>query len=275
MRLDLALVERGLARSRNQAAALIEANRVLVSGKPGRKASQPITENSEILVLEAVDYVSRAGHKLAKALDVFAELDLVGKIALDVGASTGGFTDVLLRRGIAHVVAIDVGHDQMVPELLQNSRVSAIEGFNARDLSPESLSLAMVDSKFSKSYPSTEPTFNVVVADLSFISLTMVLEQIKSVAPNADYILLIKPQFEVGKQSLSANGLVNDHRLRASAIVQVVDEAERLRFGIRGLVRSDLPGTHGNQEYVLWISPKVLPNKSQWMHQIESVAKGA
>jgi 23S rRNA (cytidine1920-2'-O)/16S rRNA (cytidine1409-2'-O)-methyltransferase len=274
VRLDLALVERGLARSRNQAASLIEANRVLVSGKLGRKASQPVTEDAEIAVLEAVDYVSRAGHKLAKALDQFAEIELVGKIALDVGASTGGFTDVLLRRGVAHVVALDVGHDQMVPELAQNSRVSAIEGFNARDLSPQSLASKLAGSKFESNFGSPNPKFDLVVADLSFISLTMVLEQIKTVAPLADLVLLIKPQFEVGKQSLSANGLVNDHRLRAGAINQVVDEAERLGLGICGLVRSELPGTHGNQEYVLWISPNVLPNKSQWMQQIESVAKG-
>ncbi len=139
MRLDLELVDRGLARSRNHASALIEAKRVMVNGRAAKKSSQPVIENSEIVVLEAVDYVSRAGHKLAKALDAFGELEIVGKIALDVGASTGGFTDVLLRRGAKHVLAIDVGHEQMVPELLDNSKVTSIEGFNARDLSVEAL----------------------------------------------------------------------------------------------------------------------------------------
>jgi 23S rRNA (cytidine1920-2'-O)/16S rRNA (cytidine1409-2'-O)-methyltransferase len=112
-----------------------------------------------------------------------------------------------------------------------------------------------------------------VVADLSFISLTLVLKQMLSVAPNAEFILLVKPQFEVGKQSLSAHGLVNDHLLRAGAIKQVVTEAESLGLGIRGLERSELPGTHGNIEYVLWISPKELPNQSKWTDRIETVAK--
>lgn len=118
MRIDVALVERGLARSRNHAATMVEAERVLINGRPARKASQTTQETDQIQVLEAVDYVSRAGHKLAHALDSFSAIELIGKTALDVGASTGGFTDVLLRRGVAQVIAIDVGHDQMVPELL-------------------------------------------------------------------------------------------------------------------------------------------------------------
>lgn len=266
MRLDLELVERGLARSRNNASALIEAQRVLVNGRAAKKSSQPVADNSEIVVLEAVDYVSRAGHKLAKALDQFPEIDVVGSIALDVGASTGGFTDVLLRRGAAHVVAIDVGHDQMVPELLENSRVSSIEGFNARDLSPENL------AKIT-GWRQDSLKFDLVVGDLSFISLTLVLAQIASVAPTADFVLLIKPQFEVGKQSLHASGIVSDHRLRAGAIKQVVDCAHDLGLGVRGLVRSDLPGTHGNIEYVLWISPLEPVNRSKWNDRIESLAK--
>ena len=139
MRIDVALVERGLARSRNHAATMVEAERVLINGKPARKASQSTLETDQIKVLEAVDYVSRAGHKLARALDVFSQIELVDRVALDVGASTGGFTDVLLRRGVAKVFAIDVGHDQIVPELLENKKVVSIEGFNARELSPETL----------------------------------------------------------------------------------------------------------------------------------------
>lgn len=266
MRLDLELVDRGLARSRNHASALIEAKRVMVNGRAAKKSSQPVIENSEIVVLEAIDYVSRAGHKLAKALDAFGELDIVGKIALDVGASTGGFTDVLLRRGAKHVLAIDVGHEQMVPELLANSKVTSIEGFNARDLSVEAL--AQITG-----WNPTRLRFEIVVADLSFISLTLVLAQIAAVAPLADYVLLIKPQFEVGKQSLQASGIVNDHRLRASAIKQVVDCAHDLGLGVRGLVKSELPGTHGNVEYVLWISPLEPVNRSKWDTKIEVLAK--
>lgn len=214
-------------------------------------------------MLEAVDFVSRAGHKLAAALAEFGDLQIVGKRALDVGASTGGFTDVLLRNGASHVVALDVGHDQIVPELRSNPRVTVIEGFNARELSGETLKAAGV----------TEPNFDLVVADLSFISLTLVLEQMLAVAPNSDLVLLIKPQFEVGKQSLSASGVVNHHGLRAKAIHQVVDAANALGCGIRGLVRSALVGTHGNIEYVLWISPNEPQNSGQWTDRIESLAK--
>jgi 23S rRNA (cytidine1920-2'-O)/16S rRNA (cytidine1409-2'-O)-methyltransferase len=266
LRIDVALVELGLARSRNHASTLIDADRVLINGRAARKASQPVVDGAEIVVLEAVDYVSRAGHKLAKALDVFAEIDPVNKTALDVGASTGGFTDVLLRRGIGRVFAIDVGHDQMALELLDNPKVISMEGFNARDLSLETLAEASGVS-------SNKIEINLVVGDLSFISLTLVLEQILSVAPKADYVLLIKPQFEVGKQSLHASGIVTDHRLRAGAIKQVVDCAHDLGIGVRGLTRSELPGTHGNIEYVVWISPLEPVNRSKWTDRIEALAK--
>jgi 23S rRNA (cytidine1920-2'-O)/16S rRNA (cytidine1409-2'-O)-methyltransferase len=263
LRADLALVEAGLARSRSHAATLIDAKRALVNGEPIRKPAQPIVETASLTLLPAIDYVSRAGHKLAEALDQFAELELVGKYCLDVGASTGGFTEVLLRRGASSVVSIDVGHDQMVADLKDNPKVTCIEGFNARELSPQTLAATGV----------AKADFDVVVADLSFISLTLVLEQILSVAANADLVLLIKPQFEVGRQSLSANGIVNDYRLRAEAIRQVVDHANSLGCGIRGLVRSALPGTHGNIEYVLWISSKEAQNSGQWSEIIDSLAK--
>jgi 23S rRNA (cytidine1920-2'-O)/16S rRNA (cytidine1409-2'-O)-methyltransferase len=263
LRADLALVEAGLARSRSHAATLIDAKRALVNGEAIRKPAQPIVETASLTLLPAIDYVSRAGHKLAEALDQFAELELVGKYCLDVGASTGGFTEVLLRRGASSVVSIDVGHDQMVTELKDNPKVTCIEGFNARELSPQTLAATGV----------AKADFDVVVADLSFISLTLVLEQILLVAPSADLVLLIKPQFEVGRQSLSANGIVNDYRLRAEAIRQVVDHANSLGCGIRGLVRSALPGTHGNIEYVLWISSKEAQNSGQWSEIIDSLAK--
>ena len=266
MRADIALVERNLARSRNHASSLIEANRVLVNGREVKKSSQNIEDGSELVVLEAVEYVSRAGHKLARALDQFGDLDVQGRTALDVGASTGGFTDVLLRRGVRRVVAIDVGHDQLVPELQENQNVFSIEGFNARDLSLDKLS-NIIGTNVDEDY------FQLVVADVSFISLTLVLPAMASVAPKADFVLLIKPQFEVGKESLHASGIVNDHRLRAEAIKQVVDCADDLGFGIRDLVRSELPGTHGNIEYVLWISANQPKNRSQWNSKIEQLAK--
>lgn len=140
----------------------------------------------------------------------------------------------------------------------------SIEGFNARELSPETLA-----DRVGKQ---VEP-IDVVVGDLSFISLTLVLKQMLSVAPQADFVLLVKPQFEVGKQSLSAHGLVTDHRLRAGAIKQVVEEANSLGMGVRGLERSELPGTHGNVEYLLWISPSEPKNASKWVDRIETIAK--
>ncbi|NDH65454.1 MAG: TlyA family RNA methyltransferase [Microbacteriaceae bacterium] len=263
MRADLLLVERGLARSRSQAASLIDAERVLVNGVVCRKPAQIVDDEIELKVLDATDFVSRAGHKLASALAEFGALEIVGKRCLDVGASTGGFTDVLLRNGAANVVAIDVGHDQMVPELAENTRVQSLEGFNARQLSATTLAESGV----------TETNFDLIVADLSFISLTLVLEQMLSVGPEADLVLLIKPQFEVGKQSLSARGIVNHHGLRARAIHQVVDAANDLGCGIRGLVRSALTGTHGNIEYVLWISSQEPQNSGQWTDRIDALAR--
>ena len=266
MRADIALVERGLARSRNHASSLIEANRVLVQGKEVRKSSQNIEDDVPIVVLDAVEFVSRAGHKLARALDEFAEIQVNGRNCLDVGASTGGFTDVLLRMGAELVVAVDVGHDQMVAELFDHQRVFALEGFNARDMTLERLRSATkldIDEDF----------FQLVVADVSFISLTLVMPAMREVARAADFVLLIKPQFEVGRQSLSANGIVNDYRLRAEAIRQVVDHANSLGCGIRGFVRSALPGTHGNIEYVLWISSNEAQNSGQWSEIIDSLAK--
>jgi len=266
MRADIALVERDLARSRNHASSLIEANRVLVNGREVKKSSQNIEDDAELVVLEAIEYVSRAGHKLARALDAFGDLEIQGRTALDVGASTGGFTDVMLRRGVRRVVAVDVGHDQLVPELQDNPNVFSIEGFNARDLSFENLS-NIIGTNVDENY------FQLVVADVSFISLTLVLPAMTAVAPKADFVLLIKPQFEVGKESLHASGIVNDHRLRAEAIKQVADCVEELGFGIHEIVRSELPGTHGNIEYVLWISAAQAKNRSQWNSKIEQLAK--
>lgn len=244
----------------------MEANRVIINGRPAKKASQDVPAGAKLEILDAVDYVSRAGHKLAKALDSFGALEIVGKQALDVGASTGGFTDVLLRRGASKVIAIDVGHDQIVPELLGNPRVTSIEGFNARELSPESLADAL-----GKPVPEIE----IVVADLSFISLTLVLDGMISVAPKADYVLLVKPQFEAGKHSLNAHGIVVDHRARAGAIEQVALHAEKLGLRIVDLVRSQLPGTHGNIEYVLWMSPNQGEYLSQWLERISALTKEA
>lgn len=264
-RLDVALVERGLARSRNQASTLIESGRVFVDGKEAKKSSQNVTLEAELVVLPAEDYVSRAGHKLVAALHEF-QIEVRGKICLDVGASTGGFTDVLLRRGAKGVVAVDVGHSQLSEQLVDNRMVINVENFNAREMNLQSLSQAA-------GIKITEETFGVVVADLSFISLTLVLEQIKAVAPNAELVLLIKPQFEVGKASLDASGIVNDHRLRASAINQVLEHAKSLGLGVHGLIKSPLPGTHGNVEFLIWLNSVETNWDIDWSGRIEALAK--
>lgn len=264
-RIDSELAARGLARSRSHGANLVEAGRVLVDGKPAKKASQNVSEETKLRVLDAIDYVSRAGHKLAGALDHFGALDIVGRVALDVGASTGGFTDVCLRRGVAHVIALDVGHDQIAEEFRGNPRVSVIEGFNARDMSPDTLKAALgVD---------TLPAIGLVVADLSFISLTLVLEQMLMVAPQADFVLLVKPQFEAGKESLNAHGIVTDHRLRVAAIEGVASFGEGLGLRVVDMMRSSLPGTHGNIEYVLWMSATEGEYLSKWKQCIAELAK--
>ena len=266
VRVDIALAEAGLARSRNQAAALVEANRVSINGRPARKSSQEVPEGAKLEVIDAIDYVSRAGHKLAMALDDFETLNVKGKQALDVGASTGGFTDVLIRRGANHVIAIDVGHDQIVPELSANPLVASIEGFNARELNDKTLSTAL---------GKPAPTIELVVADLSFISLTLVLDGMFAVAPNADFVLLVKPQFEAGKHSLNAHGIVVDHRSRAQAIEQVALHGEKLGLKIVDLVKSKLPGTHGNIEYVLWMSSTQGEYLSQWSERVATLTKEA
>jgi 23S rRNA (cytidine1920-2'-O)/16S rRNA (cytidine1409-2'-O)-methyltransferase len=264
LRIDLLLVERGLARSRGHAADLVKAKRVLIGTIEITKPSQSVAMDSEIKVVAADEYVSRAGLKLKGALDAFGSLEVLGKTCLDVGASTGGFTDVLLRHGAARVVAIDVGHEQFAPELRNNPRVQSFEGINAREVSLEQLRELTEDANLE---------IDLVVADLSFISLTLVLPALAKLAPRSDFVLLIKPQFEVGKQSLSASGVVSDHRLRAMAIKQVVDCCRELGLGMLGLERSELPGTHGNIEYLLWISTSQNPNQSKWTERIEQLAR--
>ena len=264
LRIDLLLVERGLARSRGHAADLVKAKRVLIGAREITKPSQSVAMDSEIKVVAADEYVSRAGLKLKGALDAFGSLEVLGKTCLDVGASTGGFTDVLLRHGAARVVAIDVGHEQFAPELRNNPRVQSFEGINAREVSLEQLRELTEDANLE---------IDLVVADLSFISLTLVLPALAKLAPRSDFVLLIKPQFEVGKQSLSASGVVSDHRLRAMAIKQVVDCCRELGLGMLGLERSELPGTHGNIEYLLWISTSQNPNQSKWTERIEQLAR--
>ena len=242
-RLDAELVRRGLARSREQAVALIADGRVTVSG---RAASKPATgvAPAEPIVVSAGDmspYVSRGAHKLAGALDVFepAGLAVVGRRCLDAGASTGGFTEVLLRRGAAQVVAVDVGYGQLAWAL----RIVVMDRTNVRELSPE-----VVDP------------VELVVADLSFISLRLVLEPLLScTASDGDLVLMVKPQFEVGRALVGPGGVVRDPARRAAAVGSVAAAAGDLGLGVAGVTASPLPGPSGNVEYFLWLRAGAPP----------------
>jgi len=238
-RLDAELVRRGLARSRDNAADLIEARKVLVSGIPASKpASQVDAETSIVIQGERDDFVSRGGHKLAGALDHFSQINVEGKRALDAGASTGGFTDVLLKRGVKDVIAVDVGYGQMAWELRQDPRVIILDRTNVRHLTLDQVG---------------EPA-EIVVADLSFISLTLVLPALVSVSsPSADFLVMVKPQFEVGRERLGAGGVVRDPELRKVAVKEVADCAYDMGLGCLGVVASPLPGPAGNVEYFLWL----------------------
>ncbi|SKC82414.1 TlyA family RNA methyltransferase [Krasilnikoviella flava] len=247
-RTDAELVRRGLARSRRQAVELVDAGRVLLDGRVVTKPSTPVPEGAPVTVRPDPDdpgYASRAGGKLAGALDALAA-DPAGQTllravdegwCLDAGASTGGFTDVLLRRGARHVVALDVGHDQLVPTLRDDPRVTVVEGFNLRDLTP----------------PDLERAPDVVVGDLSFISLSLVLGPLAAVlGPQGHALLLVKPQFEVGRERLGSGGVVRDPALHAEAVRAVVRAAAAHGLRAAAVVPSPLPGPSGNREFFCW-----------------------
>ncbi|MDA2808107.1 TlyA family RNA methyltransferase [Nocardiopsis suaedae] len=246
-RLDAELVRRGLARSRGHAAELIEAGHVLVGGVPAGKAATQIGTDQAVLVKapdDAPSYVSRGAHKLVGALEAFA-LDPADRLCLDAGASTGGFTDVLLRRGAREVVAVDVGYGQLAWSLRSDARVRVLERCNVRELTPDLLD-------------GDRPT--LVVGDLSFISLTLVLPPLaRCAAPEADFALMVKPQFEVGKERVGAGGVVREPELRAEAVRHVADAAAGLGLGVPGVAASPLPGPSGNVEYFLWLRAGAPP----------------
>jgi 23S rRNA (cytidine1920-2'-O)/16S rRNA (cytidine1409-2'-O)-methyltransferase len=240
-RLDAELVRRGLARSREQAAELIAAGRVAVAGQTAAKSATQVSRDAPVTVSsgdDGPDYVSRGGHKLAGALAAFSGLEVAGRRCLDAGASTGGFTDVLLRAGAAHVVAVDVGYGQLAWRLRTDPRVTVLDRVNVRALEPSAVA----------------PPPEVVVADLSFISLTLVLPALVAcAAPDADFALMVKPQFEVGKGRVGAGGVVRDPADRAAAVRGVCDAAAGLGLGVRGVAASPLPGPAGNVEYFVWL----------------------
>jgi 23S rRNA (cytidine1920-2'-O)/16S rRNA (cytidine1409-2'-O)-methyltransferase len=248
-RLDAELVRRGLARSRQHAQEMVSAGGVRVGGQPATKPATQVEPGTPIVLVDDVDpgYVSRGAHKLAGALARFGPLGLrvAGRVCLDAGASTGGFTDVLLRAGAARVIAVDVGYGQLDWRLRQDERVQVLDRTNVRDLTP---------GQFG------EPAPDLVVADLSFISLALVLPALRSTAdPAADFLLMVKPQFEVGRERVPAGGVVRDPALRAQAVTAVAARAAQLGLGVRGVTASSLPGPAGNVEYFLWLWPGAPP----------------
>jgi 23S rRNA (cytidine1920-2'-O)/16S rRNA (cytidine1409-2'-O)-methyltransferase len=256
MRLDAELVRRGLARSREQAGELVAAGLVTVAGQRAAKPATQVTRDAPISIAEEREpgYVSRGGHKLAGALAAFGEsggsvapgkqsgpagLVVAGRPCLDAGASTGGFTDVLLRAGAAHVVAADVGYGQLAWSLRTDPRVTVLDRVNVRNLDR---------------VEAFTPVPELVVADLSFISLTLVLPAlVASAAPDADFVLLVKPQFEVGKGRVGAGGVVRDTADRSASVRKVTDAAGQLGLGVLGVTASPLPGPAGNVEYFVWL----------------------
>jgi len=241
LRLDAELVRRGLARSREHAGELIAAGRVEVRGVLAAKPATGVGTDAAVRVRPDDDdpgYVSRGGHKLAGALAAFPEVTVVAKRCLDAGASTGGFTDVLLRAGAARVVAVDVGRGQLAWSLRTDPRVEVHDRTNVRSLTPDGIG-GQVD---------------LTVADLSFISLPIVLPALtRCTAADGDILPMVKPQFEVGRERLGSGGVVRDPVHRGEAVVHVAGVAAELGWPARGVVRSPLPGPSGNVEFFLWL----------------------
>ena len=240
-RLDLLLVERGIFETRTKAQAAVMAGLVLVDGKPAAKAGDAVAEDAELsLKSDPCPYVSRGGLKLKGALDAFPSIDVRGRVCLDVGASTGGFTDCLLQSGAAKVYAVDVGTAQLATRLKSDARVVSRENTHARLLRPERF----------------DPRPTLAVVDVSFISAAQVLPFVlPCLAPPAELIVLVKPQFEVGPK-LAPKGVVRDPAARQAAVDKIRAAAATLGLGERGLIEAPVKGPKGNVEFLLWLAAR-------------------
>ncbi len=248
MRLDAALVERGIASSRERAKEYIKAGKIQVNGKPAGKPAMTVSEEDCLELLgETLRYVSRGGLKLEKALQTFP-IDLGGKNCLDIGASTGGFTDCMLQNGAAHVFSIDVGTDQLAEKLREDPRVTVMEQTNVRYLTRETMAEAFPGADFAS-------------IDVSFISLTKVLEPVKALLkPGAGLVCLIKPQFEAGRGQVGKKGVVKEPSVHRDVIRVVTLFAESIGLEVRGLTYSPIRGPEGNIEYLVWLrNPELVP----------------
>ncbi|MBC9954500.1 TlyA family RNA methyltransferase [Leucobacter sp. cx-42] len=250
-RLDRVVAELGLARSRSRAGELIAEGAVACNGVQARKAGLKVAAGTEVTVTGEDRFVSRGAHKLVAAIAEFG-LEPKGRVAMDLGASTGGFTQVLLEHEPAVVLAIDVGHDQMVPAIAADPRVRSIEGCNARELTAASLAELTGETE--------QPS--LIVADLSFISLTHILPAIaRCASDDAEAAVLVKPQFEVGRVR---NGIVLDPEQWKSAIRKVMSSAAEHGFVTRGIAHSPILGGEGNREFLLWIARGTPGDQTEW-----------
>ena len=249
-RLDLHLLTKGLVKSRQEAQKLIRAGKVkTINGQILDKPGQEVLKDLEIEVTQPLKYVSRGGEKLAAAFNQFP-LVIKNRVCLDAGISTGGFTDCLLQLGAAKVYGIDVGYGQTAWSIRNDPRVVLLERTNIRHLTPEKL------------FNDGDPIPDFAVADLSFISLKIVLPSFKALLCNvrSELLVLVKPQFEVGKDKVGKGGVVRDHSLHLEAIEGVVNESEKYGWYPKGLIASPLKGPAGNQEYLLWMDDKSKGN---------------
>ena len=249
-RLDLHLLTKGLVKTRQEAQNLIRAGKVkTINGQILDKPGQEVLKDLEIEVTQPLRYVSRGGEKLAEAFNQFP-LDIKNRICLDAGISTGGFTDCLLQQGAAKVYGVDVGYGQTAWSIRNDPRVVLLERTNIRHLTPEKL------------FNDGDPIPDFAVADLSFISLKIVLPSIKSLlqSDRSELLVLVKPQFEVGKDKVGKGGVVRDHSLHAEAVEGVVNESKKYGWNPKGLIASPLKGPAGNQEYLLWMGDKEKGN---------------
>ncbi len=241
LRLDKLLVERGLADSREKAQALVLAGQVVVGERKAEKPGALVAADASLRVLEGLRYASRGGLKLEAALDAFG-ICVASKVCLDVGASTGGFTDCLLQRGAARVYAVDVGAGQLDWRLRTNPRVVVREKVNARRLSPEHIGEAV----------------DFVCVDVSFISATLILPRLPALMKNtAESVVLVKPQFEVGRAQVGKGGIVRDPQLHAAAVEKVRAAAEVCGLRASGQIASPILGSEGNQEFLLYLQLSV------------------
>jgi 23S rRNA (cytidine1920-2'-O)/16S rRNA (cytidine1409-2'-O)-methyltransferase len=239
VRLDTLLVERGLAASRERARALILAGSVRVNGQPASKAGSSVRPDADVTLVTADHpYVGRGGLKLAHALDAFA-IGVPGRTALDIGASTGGFTDVLLQRGAARVVALDVGHGQLDWKIRSDPRVDVLERINARTLKTDDL-------------PPGRAPFDIVTIDVSFISLRYILPVVPPlILDTADVVVLVKPQFEAGRSEVGSGGIVRDAAVQARVVDEITAAADALGLTRAGMTESPIAGMEGNREFLL------------------------